>query len=141
MGMEQLELILNRREIRPTSNRMLILKTMLQSHQALSLMDMESMLETVDKSSIFRTINLFLAHQLIHRIDDGSGSIKYAVCSDTCDCKVDELHAHFFCEVCTKTFCLDDIHIPVVKTPQGYILKSINYVLKGVCSECNKDAH
>lgn len=53
-------------------------KTMMQHKEAFSLLDLENELDTVDKSTIYRTITL-LAHHLVHGIDDGTGSLKYAV--------------------------------------------------------------
>lgn len=73
---------LEKREIKPTAMRLLILKAMTRFTRAFSLLDLETELDTVDKSTIFRTINLFLDHHLIHVIDDGSGSLKYSVCSN-----------------------------------------------------------
>ena len=48
------------REIKPTAIRLLILKTMMQHKEAFSLLDLENDLDTVDKSTIYRTITLFL---------------------------------------------------------------------------------
>ena len=70
---------LNRREIKPTAMRLLILRTMMQFERAFCLLDLETELDTVDKSTLSRTITLFLKHRLIHCIDDGSGSLKYSV--------------------------------------------------------------
>ena len=124
------------RDIRPTAIRVLVLRTLLEMKQAMSVSDLEAQLDTVDKSTIFRTINLFLSHHLIHAIDDGSGSLKYAVCSDRCMCSIDDLHPHFYCEICHRTFCLEKMHIPVVTLPENFSLHSINYVLKGICGAC-----
>lgn len=124
------------REIQPTAIRILVLQTMLKADRSVSLLDLENMLDTVDKSSIFRTITLFLSHHLIHSIDDGTGSSKYAVCSTGCSCEVNDLHTHFHCQGCNKTFCLPHIPTPVVQLPEGFTLSSINYVLKGLCPEC-----
>ena len=57
---------LEKREIKPTAIRLLILKAMTRFTRAFSLLDLETVLDTVDKSTIFRTINLFLDHHLIH---------------------------------------------------------------------------
>lgn len=62
---------LEKREIKPTAMRLLILKAMTRFTRAFSLLDLETELDTVDKSTIFRTINLFLDHHLVHVIDDG----------------------------------------------------------------------
>lgn len=135
--MEQIYLDkLQLRGIKPTANRLLILRTMMQLDRAVSLLDLETELQTVDKSTIFRTITLFLGHHLIHGVDDGTGSLKYAVCSNDCDCSVDEQHTHFYCEQCHRTFCLKSIHVPIVQLPEGFSVRSVNYVMKGLCAEC-----
>lgn len=130
--------ILNHRQIKPTAIRLLILKAMTEFERAFSLLDLENYLDTVDKSTLSRTINLFLEHHLIHCIDDGSGSLKYSVCGDDCNCSVDELHAHFYCLKCHRTFCLRSIPVPKVELPRNFTLESINYVLKGCCEDCSK---
>ncbi len=126
------------REIKPTAMRILVLKTLMESGQALSLGDLENLLDRADKSTLFRTVTLFLSHHLVHSIDDGSGSLKYAVCSNECSCDVDDLHTHFYCEKCHKTFCLKGLPVPVVQLPQGFSLDSINYVMKGLCADCSR---
>ncbi len=124
------------RDIKPTSSRLLILHEMYRGDEAVSMPDLERLLPTVDKSTISRTLALFLLHKLIHAIDDGSGVLKYNVCDDDCDCSVDFEHTHFYCENCHRTFCLKHIAVPVVSLPDGFTLNSINYVLKGLCPEC-----
>ena len=84
--------LLAKREIQPTAIRILVLQAMLKAGRSVSLLDLEKILDTVDKSSIFRTITLFLSHHLVHSIDDGTGSFKYAVCSAGCSCEVNDLH-------------------------------------------------
>ena len=58
--------LLKKREIQPTAIRILVLKAMMQANRSVSLLDLEYILDTVDKSTIFRTITLFLSHHLIH---------------------------------------------------------------------------
>lgn len=87
--------ILEQRGIKPTAIRMLVLKVMMETEQAVSLLDLENKLDTVDKSTIFRTITLFVSHHLAHSVDDGTGSLKYAVCDSECTCAVKDLHTHF----------------------------------------------
>lgn len=65
-------ILLEEREIKPTAIRILILKSMLTFSQAFNLSDLEMKLDTVDKSTISRTIHLFHKHRLIHSFDDGS---------------------------------------------------------------------
>ena len=128
--------MLARRDIQPTAIRLLVLDVLMRAKQSLSLTDLDNALDTVDKSTIYRTLTLFLGHHLIHSIDDGTGSFKYAVCQDDCSCAVGDLHTHFHCERCNRTFCFSNLSAPMVKLPEGFTIDSINYVLKGLCPEC-----
>lgn len=133
--------ILNERNIKATAIRILILKTMSGFDAAFSLSDLEIALDSVDKSTISRTIHLFHEHQLIHSFEDGSGSVKYSVCSRGCTCSVDELHAHFYCNYCKKAFCLENIAVPVFSLSEGMAVESVNLVIKGYCGKCRKPKH
>ena len=123
-------------QVRPTANRELVLRLIAESDRAVSLSDIEAALETVDKSTIFRILNLFLEHHLLHAIEDGSGVLKYEICSGEEECTIDDMHIHFYCESCHQTFCFKTIHVPTVELPEGFVMHSINYMVKGICPKC-----
>ncbi len=133
--------ILKHHGIRPTAIRILVYRAMAKIQNTFSMTDLETVLETVDRSSIFRTLTLFSQRHLVHEIEDGSGSKKYCLCHNDHICNVDELHCHFYCEVCHKTFCLDYTHIPIVPYPVGFELRGIDYLLRGVCADCRRKQH
>jgi len=108
--------------------------------RAFSLGDLENVLMSVDKSTISRTIRLFHEKLLIHSFDDGSGSVKYSVCNNDCDCSLDDLHAHFYCLYCKKAFCLDNIRVPKFELPQQVRIECVNLVIKDYCVDCKKFA-
>lgn len=54
------------RDIKPTANRLLVLREMLAADRAFSLLDLEDRLVTMDKSTIFRTITLPLPRASPH---------------------------------------------------------------------------
>ncbi len=126
---------LERKKIRPTAVRILVLEALSLSPHALSLPDLERELETVDKSSIFRTLNLFHEYRLVHTIEDGSGILKYEVCHEE-QCSVSDMHPHFFCVVCRKTYCFEQERIPEITLPKEFVQYEINYMIKGVCPAC-----
>lgn len=128
---------LQHHDIKPTANRLMIFRAMWRGDEAVSMMQLERILQTIDKSTISRALNTFLLHGLIHAIDDGSGSVKYAVCGDIEVEDDDEEHTHFACVKCGRTFCLKQVHVPAVALPPGFTLQSVNYVLKGLCPECS----
>ena len=129
---------LEKKGVRVTSIRILVLNALMNASGTMSLGDLESVLETVDKSSIFRTLELFVKKHVVHAIDDGSGSVKYEVCEGEDECTLADMHTHFYCEACHRTFCLKDISAPIVSLPQGFQANSINYIIKGICPECRK---
>lgn len=126
------------RGIKATAIRLLIFKAMLKADKAFSLSSLEETLDTIDKSTLSRTLTLFHNQRLIHSIDDGSGSMKYSVCSEDCQCTIKDLHVHFNCTRCKSTFCLESISIPRVSLPDGFVLQNINFVMKGLCAECSE---
>jgi Fur family ferric uptake transcriptional regulator len=130
------EKLLLKRNIKPTAIRLLLLKAMASKNDVFSLSDLEAELETVDKSTIFRTLTLFQQSRLLHTIDDGSGSLKYALCDETCECRPEQQHVHFYCIACKRAFCLRDTAIPLIVLPKNFSVESINYVIKGTCSKC-----
>lgn len=124
------------RKIRPTAMRQLVLEVFMKQQTAISLADLEMKFDNVDKSTLFRTIKTFEEKNLIHSIDDGTGSVKYALCKGKCMIKHEDLHVHFLCTKCKNTFCLNDILIPSVNLPNGFSAENINMVVKGVCVNC-----
>ncbi len=141
MDTKRIENIFHYREIKPTAIRILILEAMLHHASAFSLSDLESEMGTVDKSTLSRTITLFHKHHLIHSIDDGSGSIKYSVCREECQCSLGDLHVHFHCNKCGNTYCMESISIPQISLPPNFRLESVNFVMKGICAQCLRETH
>ena len=87
--------ILERKGVRVTSIRILVMKALTAASRPMSLSDLETVLDTVDKSSIFRSLEAFEKHHAVHSIDDGTGSVKYEVCEGEDECTVSDMHAHF----------------------------------------------
>lgn len=141
MTNDEIMCLLSAHNVKPTATRMLVLGALHRAENAVSLTEIEDELQTVDKSTIFRSLVLFRQNHLVHEIDDGSGSLKYEICFHDCAAEGDETdadeHAHFFCEVCHRIFCLKEIPAPKFTLPQGYELHSVNYVMKGCCPECH----
>lgn len=125
-------------KIKPTAMRLVALKTMDGFDSAFSVADIEQTLETADRSTLFRIIALFMENHLLHSIDDGSGTVKYSLCREDNLCYTEHLHVHFACTSCHRTFCIRDVHVPIVGLPSGFVLQDVNYVLKGLCVDCAK---
>lgn len=122
--------------VKPTTNRILVLRRLLASKMPMSLIELEKELETLERSSILRVLTVLSAHGLVHVMEDGRGVSKYEVCHSTDHGTHDDSHAHFYCEKCNKVYCLEDITIPHIPIPEGYELKGVNFMLKGICPKC-----
>lgn len=124
--------------IKPTANRILVMQTLLSTGRAMSVFDLESIIGTMDKSSIFRTLTLFTEKHAVHCIFDGSGSMKYEVCDSTGPCSRTDMHAHFYCRKCHRTICLKTINVPAVQLPDNFKPEYINYTIMGLCDHCTE---
>ena len=124
--------------LRPTANRILVMKTLMGEQNPQSLSNLERKMVSMDKSSIFRTLTLFLEHDVVHAFEDGRGVLCYELCEEKGACDHHDGHIHFYCESCQRSFCMEDIHIPSFELPEGFYPHSISFVIKGECPDCRK---
>lgn len=141
MDNNEVEEILKQKGVRPTANRIIILRTLQNEHRPMSLSALASILMPMDKSSIFRVLTTFLEHDIVHAFEDGKGSLNYEICSHHNEHDHTSSHAHFYCEHCGRTFCLEDIPIENVSLPSGFVAHSLSFIIKGVCPECSEHRH
>jgi len=132
-----LEKKLKSRNIKPTTMRLLVLKQLVESNTAISLKKLESSFERADKATLYRTLKTFEENRLIHGIEDGTGSVKYAICEAGCECELQDQHIHFHCSKCDETYCLTQSKIPQTHIPVGFKASSASMVYNGVCANCN----
>lgn len=136
-GMNQMVSILIKHNLRKTPIRIKVLEVFLQKSEALSHSEIEREMEETDRVTLYRTLKKFEESGIIHKALDGTDTIRYALCQGACEHhhhKDD--HAHFNCEKCGKTFCLDNVTVPSIGLPNGYTQKSAHLIIKGTCELC-----
>lgn len=139
MSNNDVEDILTRKEVKPTSNRILVMRELIKASHPVSLADLEISLGfSMDKASIFRVLELFSGKDIIHVIEDGSRSLKYELCHSGTHHTIADQHVHFYCERCKETYCFEDVSVPLVNIPEGFSPHAINYMIKGICPKCSK---
>lgn len=129
---------LEEKGVKLTANRELVVKAFAERTHPLSLGDLEQILFPMDKSSISRVLKLFMEHHVLHGVDDGSGIQKYEICHGKDHCISEEMHIHFHCEECGETFCLEQIHVPIIEMPDGFTTTTVSYIVKGLCPRCTE---
>ena len=134
---EEIESLLKEKGISPTAMRILVLEFLRKQVAAISLQDLEKNFHHSDRTTLYRTLKTFEEKGLIHSINDGTESTKYALCAAACRSGNHfDLHLHFFCYSCKQTYCLPKHKVPQVKVPEGYDLKELNLIAKGKCPQC-----
>ena len=135
---EAVENIMLAKGINPTAMRILVLEYLLTQSSAVSLPNLENEFQHSDRTTLYRTLKTFEEKGLLHKIEDGTGATKYALCTDACESGVHyDLHLHFYCTSCGETFCLPKTEVPEVKLPNRFIMEELNLVAKGVCDRCS----
>ncbi len=120
-----------------TPNRLLVLRAINEAPGPMSLAELEAALETLEKSSISRVLNLLERREIIHALQDGRGITKYEICGAASHHHSQfDMHTHFYCTSCRRTFCFEDVAVPTVDIPDGFRTDSVNYMLKGLCPDC-----
>lgn len=132
--------LLEEHGIRCTANRIIVLDALLEASRPVSMKEIEEIVVTLDKSSIFRCLTLMKENRLLHVLDGGPEGVRYEVCRHRHDAGEEDSdeHVHFHCEECGRTFCFESIGIPSVPIPDGYSAMHAEYTLKGICPDCQK---
>jgi Fur family ferric uptake transcriptional regulator len=130
--------LLKKSRLSITDSRQRILDLFLRSEGALSHADIEKRIaDGIDRVTIYRTLQVFEEKGIIHTIPSADNSIKYALCKEDCaEGHHHDNHVHFVCDSCSKTICLDHVHVPDIKLPKGFYPRESNMVVSGVCREC-----
>ena len=134
--MEALEHLLGEHGVKPTANRLLIARALQEASGPMSMMELEAQLETIDKSNIFRTLTAFREAHLVHVLEDTGEGVRYELCHSHGEDHDEDLHVHFYCTRCHRTYCLEELPVPKVEVPEGFTVESASYLLKGICPAC-----
>lgn len=139
---EQINSILKNHKLRKTAMRGLVLEVFLQTErEAIAHPELERRMPDADRITLYRTLKTFEEKGIIHQVVDGSQATKYALCVDTCtEHNHQDQHAHFHCNSCGKTICLDEeVEQKSFKLPSGFQLSQAHLVLEGQCKHCVKN--
>jgi len=92
-----------------------------------------------DRVTVYRALNSFEEHGILHRASEEGQAIKYALCGQHCpDEPHNDKHAHFICDECHQTYCLEDVEVPKVKVSDEFSVNRVNYTLSGICKDCKE---
>ncbi|QDU70432.1 Fur family transcriptional regulator [Mucisphaera calidilacus] len=89
-----------------------------------------AVLPSVGQATVYRTIRYFDERGLLTPIELPGEPTRY-------EWKRSDAHAHFTCEVCGRTFCVDAERVAVtVRLPAGFEAGEQQVFLRGCCPDC-----
>lgn len=139
--MTDLESVFHDHGLKKTPFRNELLSLFYNTRSSLTVEEIKSKLgNSKGKVTIYRALDAFEKSGLIHKVPDKSNLIRYA---SLCNSEFDphqhtHNHAHFICNNCHETYCIDEIKPPKIKSINGFNIKSSKLTLEGVCSYCQK---
>ena len=131
--------LLKGHQLRRTPMRVEVLKILMNADgTAIAHPELERMLPDADRITLYRTLKTFEEKGLVHQVVDSSNATKYALCKDHCtEHEHHDEHAHFHCQDCGKTVCLETVTTSSFKVPTGFKVAQTHLVLEGTCDNCN----
>lgn len=134
------EEILHAHNLKSTGCRKYILGELLKNEVAMSESELkESYPDLFDRVTLYRTLKTLEDNAIIHRIVLSDNTVKYALNSH--HHHDDLLHSHFHCGQCGEVLCLVGVTHFDAALPAGFVSKSVNIVVEGLCAECDKKAN
>jgi len=124
--------------LKKTPIRIEILQTFLDKDYALSAKDLMGLLKIgLDRVTLYRALNSFENNGILHRASEDQFGVKYAICNDQCPNELhSDHHAHFICESCQQTYCLESVQTPDVKLKEGFMVDRVSFTMSGTCKYC-----
>lgn len=124
--------------LRKTAFRKKLLKLFQDSEETLTVENIKDKIgRKNDKVTIYRALSIFEKSGLIHQVPDKNNLSRYALCKSECNPNNHiHHHAHFICDYCDNTFCIDEFEIPEIKKIKGFKYKKIELIIQGDCPKC-----
>lgn len=135
----QFETLLDKHQLKKTAPRLRVLSMMYSKNTATSQPDLESVMNDIDRVTLYRILSIFEEKGIIHKIFDLNGTANYAVCHSNCEANHhhDE-HVHFNCTNCKNVYCLNELTLPQITLPGGFRPTGFTLYASGLCPKCDK---
>lgn len=132
---------------RVTDPRVTVLSTLLACDHAVSQLDVATTIakhHTIDRVTVYRVLDWLVGVGIAHRIAGDDRVWRFMLNSQTGSHSVRKTaahqlheHAHFTCNTCGQTFCLDNVQPKVSgKLPIGFSTTEVDLKIRGLCAEC-----
>lgn len=126
------------KQSRNTAAKSEILNLLEQSEVALSHAEIQSSLDGLcDRVTIYRVLDRLVDEELIHKVINIDGGVKYANCHSCSTAhNHNHDHIHFSCEKCKSVTCMEEVK-PTFELPEKYKVTATNFTVSGLCPQCS----
>jgi Fur family ferric uptake transcriptional regulator len=133
--MNNISKILRENDLIRTSCREEIIKVIMKSPTPLSEEEIKTKVSgKFDRTTFYRTFKTLNSKSVIHKIVIDNSIIKYALSDKV---RHQKQHAHFYCQICSKVFCLPEVKWEYTGLPENYRTEQTELLIKGICTNCN----
>lgn len=137
----ELKSILQEHGLKVTEVRLQVLKIMMETGAAMSHSDISQKLGdgSIDKVTLYRTLNKFTESGLAHRVATEDRSWLYAIYEKDAHDHHEHEHAHFVCDDCEKIYCfpMESQSIEFKnENNMGFRIRNKEVRLHGTCPVC-----
>ncbi|MBP2830858.1 transcriptional repressor [Aquimarina sp. U1-2] len=97
---------------------------------------MDAMPIKVNKTTIYRILDRFVAKGEVHFITVKNGKAHYALCNQCGVSHQIHNHIHFECQVCNEVTCQPNTLL--IPDLEGFTVKETQFLVIGICNKCKK---
>ena len=126
---------------RLTQPRVAVLAVLLASDHAISHQDVATAIAThhpIDRVTVYRVLEWLVEVSIAHRIAGDDRVWRFMLNDGRALEGVAHQHAHFTCNQCGQTFCLNEVPAKLnFKLPEGFRPSEMDLKFRGACAHCS----
>ena len=126
---------------RLTQPRVAVLAILLASDHASSHQDVAAAIalhHPIDRVTVYRVLDWLVEVGIAHRTSGDDRVWRFMLNREYNDGGIHHQHAHFTCNQCGQTFCLNDLQTRLnFKLPKGFKPAEVDLKFRGACAHCS----
>jgi Fur family ferric uptake transcriptional regulator len=130
--------ILKENRLKITQNRLDVLTVFLRSEKAFSMLDLEKLFHPKhDRSSIFRSLQVYSEKGILEKFCNASGTAIYALNHHKPDCNGS---SHFRCKDCETVVSLPSLPAEYLELLGNKKMETMHLLIEGTCEKCQTNS-
>ena len=137
MPAEKAQRLLKDAKLRRTRQRLDILNVLIEANAPVNQGQIMTRLgnDSPNKVTIYRVLESLMTVGIVHQAYVQNRCAYYELGHN---CTAQQCHPHFTCVSCKETCCMKDVHLPMAKSNNGFVIKHQQVRLEGLCPNCNE---